>query len=281
MRKLPARGKQLLQTRPSLIELIRACGLTNGLLFCLDAGDINSYTGGSLRWLDTSGNNNHFILGGAEGTFDDRPFFQGTPGRRSESEYFAGDSAEEAKFVPLNAVTYDDSWHKNNGLFSFIAVAQVGLGNNPTVFCNNSDSTGTGLDDGVSLHTSAAGNVDLTFRYDTSDVANSGTIATNLNDSIVAGRINFAGVSFLESGPTLILQGNNLSSTTTVTASGNTQNPPGALALGCISTVATNGLKISSKYFMAAAWSVALTATDLRALYDIIKLQRYPTVVTL
>lgn len=85
----------------SLVTIIEKLGLKTNLKLCLDAGDINSYSGSGIKWLDTSGNGYDFYFGDGS-TSSTYPTFNGSAGGLSASEYFSFDGGDY--------FTYDSSY---------------------------------------------------------------------------------------------------------------------------------------------------------------------------
>ena len=51
---------------PRAINSVQPRLVTNGLVMCLDAGNVESYVSGSSTWFDLSGNGNNFIISGPD-----------------------------------------------------------------------------------------------------------------------------------------------------------------------------------------------------------------------
>jgi hypothetical protein len=92
-------------------------GLTSGLKLCLDAGDINSYSGSGQKWLDTSGNGYDFFRGTSGSSESSDPTFNGTAGGQSSSEYWSFDGGDFFRYDTANE-TWMNNLHKNNALWS-------------------------------------------------------------------------------------------------------------------------------------------------------------------
>ncbi len=98
---------------------IVSLGLTTGLQFCVDAGDILSITSASpTKWLDRSGNGYDFNFGSGSGSDAADPTFTGTPGGNSSSEYLALDGGDYLTYDTTNE-TFMDALHKNSALFAW------------------------------------------------------------------------------------------------------------------------------------------------------------------
>lgn len=104
---------------PAFKDMITQAGLTANLAFVMDAGDSNCYNSGQ-NLLDTSGNGNHFYLGGSIGVAGDDPTFNGTLGNRSSNEFFSFDGGDY-----FNAQTFS-SWAEwqTTGVGTLIAITR-------------------------------------------------------------------------------------------------------------------------------------------------------------
>lgn len=100
----------------TVLGAIRALTLGVNLKLCLDAGDDNSYPGGTL-WRDVSGNGYDFFRGTTVGAEASDPTFTGTPGGKSSSEYFSLDGGDVFQYDSANE-TWMENLHKNNALFT-------------------------------------------------------------------------------------------------------------------------------------------------------------------
>jgi hypothetical protein len=110
------------------LSAVQRLGLTNGLKLCLDAGDINSYSGSGQVWSDTSGNAYHFNRGTGSGSDSADPTFNGTAGRQSSAEYWSFDGGDYFTLGQSNP-TWVNNLHKNDALFSiagWIWIASTG-----------------------------------------------------------------------------------------------------------------------------------------------------------
>lgn len=279
------KSKALVRQRPTLIQIIRSLGLTNGLQICLDAGDIESYSGDTNLWKDTSGNDNHFYLGsGANSSDIFKANFHGTPGRKSELEFFTAQRAEDGTSFPCGfnisvTSTFDDAWVKDGGKFSCISIfRQAGTGASAAdniIFLNNVGTSFSTPSLGFSIVMDTTR--DLIFRYDTTDAAGGIVTITLANSLINNYLLSFAGVSFDETG-NILLRSNQLSSTTAATASALTLDPPQDLAIGNLSDfAATNAYTpLLHRFHMFAIWSgVALTDAQMNSIRTEIRNQRF------
>lgn len=101
-----------------MIDVIGSLGLTSGLKLCLDAGDENSYSSGQ-KWLDTSGGGYDFFRGTSSSSEATDPTFNGTPGGKSQSEYWSFDGGDFFTYDSANE-TWMQNIHKNNAIFSIV-----------------------------------------------------------------------------------------------------------------------------------------------------------------
>lgn len=104
----------------SLIDIIKGFDLTSGLQLCLDAGDIDSYPGSGIKWLDTSGNGYDFNLGDGS-TATTYPTFNGSAGALSKNEFFSFDGGDYFSYDSANE-TWMDQLHNDGAVVSFIIV---------------------------------------------------------------------------------------------------------------------------------------------------------------
>lgn len=127
----------------SLKSIIDDLGLTTNLKLCLDAGDIASYNPAvqTARWLDTSGNENHFFRGSSTTGDSNEPIFNGTAGGLSSNEYWSFDSS-------LRYFIYDgpvQPWMQNisrdNAKFSCFYIVDLPSTQEQTIFCTKNSST--------------------------------------------------------------------------------------------------------------------------------------------
>lgn len=123
-----------------LIHVIKRCGLGSGLKLCLDAGDVNSYSGSGQTWSDVSGQAFHFYRGATSSAEGSDPTFNGVAGRRSSLEYWSCDGGDFFRYYSANA-TWMNNLHKDNAKFTaafWLYVADVPGGSEGNLFgtCN-------------------------------------------------------------------------------------------------------------------------------------------------
>lgn len=109
-----------------LLGIIEGVGLAANLTIVLDAGDSVSYSSGQ-SWLDRSGNGLDFFLG-TDGTAEDSdPTFNGVAGKLTSGEYFSFDGGDAFRYDSANEASMDNL-HKNNALFTIMAVVFLTAG---------------------------------------------------------------------------------------------------------------------------------------------------------
>lgn len=165
---------------PTLMQAITTAGLTTNLQLCLDAGDIASYTGSGLKWLDVSGNGCDFFKGD-DGTTH-APTFVGFPGDRGSywflngSAFFRYDTTNE---------TWMQNLHKNNAIFSYVALIYRNS-SSPSLFGDSANGAGTGI------HCANSRDINV-FNGSSPVISKSGdTLLTSLAWNFVGGSLNEA-----------------------------------------------------------------------------------------
>lgn len=136
----------------SLIDIITSLGLTTNLKLCLDAGDSASYNPAvqTAKWLDTSGGGYDFYRG-ASGVGDAaEPTFNGSAGGLSSSEYFSADGISDKFEYDAANETWMQNLHKDNAIFSFLAVLYgTTFSGSNRLFSTNASTTGIGVNFGT------------------------------------------------------------------------------------------------------------------------------------
>jgi hypothetical protein len=107
-----------------MIAAVQDLGLTSGLKLCLDASDINSYSGSGQKWLDTSGNAYDFFRGTTSSSQSSDPTFNGTAGGQSSSEYWSFDGGDFFTYDSPNE-TWMQNLHKNSAIWAFAGYLYV------------------------------------------------------------------------------------------------------------------------------------------------------------
>jgi hypothetical protein len=247
-----------------MIEAINSLGLNTGLKLCLDAGDINSYSGSGQKWLDTSGNGYDFDFGASGSVEGVDPTFSGTAGRQSASEYINFADGDYMEYDTSNE-TWMNNLHKNNALFTIATWAFVPTIND-TVCIICGDNGGNTTDIGISLF----------VRQSTSVLAlnvnrgTSGSNALTLSGSAVnINAWNFLALSLDEAGNSATMQVNGTQTSHSATySSPSASNASYTFRLaddGDASIAAQAGFRLAN----FSAWeSVALSATAVDNLYQ-------------
>lgn len=257
----------------TLRQILTQLGLTTSLNLCLDAGDLNSYPGSGQTWSDVSGSGNHYYLGSGSGSDAADPTFNGTAGGLSQNEYFSHDGGDY--FSPVAATTFDDNWHKNNGACTLLCVGLIPTGAGVGwAFMSNTDS-GANPNNGLRLVTTTSNKI--RFTYDTDNTGASGASSTTHSTAPTNDVPNFFCASFDEAVPQVILKtGGAACETTASAASTNTTSPSTSLNLSA-SGAADAKAPANFRAYLFAAWSRALSTTEIDALYTALKAQRFPS----
>ena len=238
----------------TLLQILTLQGLTSGLLFALDAGDIASYGGSGQVWSDTSGAANHFNRGLSSSSESSDPTFNGTAGGLSENEYFSCDGGD---YFSLASGTFDDGWSKNNGVFTMGAVIRPATLSGLPVWMGNGDASAF---NGVIIRNE---NGPFRLYYDTADaagVASQNSVATG---TAAVPNLCIAGID--EAATTLRIKVNRVAAESyTSTASALTNNPQN-LAIGAWGN-GNQPIASGGRIYMAFAWSRLLSAAEMDAL---------------
>lgn len=245
----------------SLISIITSLGLTSGLKVCLDAGDINSYNGTSQTWTDTSGEGNSYFRGTTSGAQGSDPTFVGTPGGLSSNDYFSFDGNDQ--FAETTNQTWADGFGLDGALFSMLAVVWIpdSLSGFHGIFSN-----------GLPFNSGSA----MNFYYEDDDKLHYAdspfSVFPESSNFRSSNSWNFCGLSVSENAGAT---GSFLQLQTTVTTFNGNQTVDAS-----VSGAYTVGFQMrnTSRLTMFAAWAgVALTTTQMDALYDQIQSKRHPT----
>lgn len=257
----------------TVMSILRRLNMTTGLVLCLDAGDSGSYTGTGQTWSDVSGQGNHYQFGATSGSDTTDPTYVGA-GLLSYMTFDGGDY-----FVPSGTPTFDDDWHKNNGLFSLMAVVEV-----PTAVMSSyhpivSNGVGNNSTPNDGIHFSILSNNKHRLVYDSNNTAGAGGITTDSAGTITADVPNFLCSAFDESSPNVKQKLNSDASTSAAkTASTNTTSPPQVLRIGADGNAA-NFVGSGFKLYALAAWSgVQLTTTQMDDLLTALKRDRFQSI---
>ena len=252
--------------RLKLISILRSLNLTSGLLFCLDAGDSDSYSGTGQTWNDVSGSANHFNRGTTSGSDSTDPTFNGSAGALSESEYFSSDGGD---FFRLASGTFDDGWSQNNGAYTFLVVAWPdSFAANVSLFGNCSNAS---RHDGTTAYFNTSEKV--SHNIDTADAA--GTSTNNSTASAVAQKPNLVIVGWDEATPTGKIKLNANALQTPSWSASTLTNAAGTLEI-LASGAGQNIAPASTRVYMAAAWSSLLSDASIDALAQTLRNTRFP-----
>ena len=102
----------MLSGNKTLSQAISEIGKTS--VFCLDAGDLASYTGSGQEWDDTSGNTNDFYRGADVTETTDDPTFNGVAGALTSSEYWSFDGGDRFNLVAASNPAELNTLHENS-----------------------------------------------------------------------------------------------------------------------------------------------------------------------
>lgn len=249
-----------------LNDILHELGLAEGCVLCLDAGDAASYPGSGQTWFDVSGNGNHFFLGGGPGAEASDPTFNGTAGLPVEETYFSFDGGDY--FTEAAAHTFADNWHKDNGVFSLIAVHYVIASASAQGLLSNVDNTTS--QDGISFHVGASEDSRLIHA-----LTNASIESVQIGIPVVTAW-NFSGLSFNEAGPTCAGRVNATPSTPAVLGSTATDANSQPLRIGAWGDAALR-LASGSRLSLMAGWSRAIGASAVGDLYGRLKVLRCPS----
>jgi hypothetical protein len=243
----------MLAARPvSLFEAIRLLGLTANLELCLDARVVASHSGSELRWIDLTANGYNFFKG-TDGTTA-APTFTGTAGMPSAywaldgTQYFTYDSANE---------TWMTAMHQNNAAFSWVVISYHGtaLG---MLFGDNGTNTTSGT--GINCFLSAAEVLSIRVR-------NAGVAVLTYNSSAAVAESGLSFVGFAIDEAAGASGGRALINGTAETFDATYSSPSAGAATQTLQLGALGGgasiTPSGNRFVAAAAWSRALTATEL------------------
>lgn len=241
-----------------LIDEITDLGLTSGLELCLDAGDLNSYASGQT-WEDVSGNGYDFLRGTTSSSQSNDPTFNGTPGDQSSSEYWSFDGGDYFTLGQANP-TWVNNVHKNNATVTFASWIYLGSTGDGTFCGTYSGGVGT---PSFTWYPSSANKLGFSAGNGTDLVIDVRTVAT-IGSSAWA----FVAVSIDEAGNSAILQINATQENFAgAYASPSSSNAGATIKIGADGDT-TFPLDSGSRMGGFMAWSTALSAVQLTAVYD-------------
>lgn len=253
----------------TMLSAIQRLGLTSGLKLCLDASDIDSYSGAGQSWLDTSGNGYDFFRGTTSAAQATDPTFNGSAGGQSSSEYWSFDGGDFFTYDTTNE-TWMQNYHKDNAVLSIAAWVYLAAAGDQQVLLGN-----TTFQDriGFAFYASSAN----TLRYgvlrgtDGSQAFIAGTL------SIPTGQWSFVGLTLTEatgaSGAVFQVNG------TQETASSTFSSPSSSSASHTVSIGHDPDASTPSEYILnggrmanLSAWEgTAITAVQLNDMYTATK----------
>src|SRR3990167_756374 len=247
-------------------QILTRLGLASGLQLCLDAGDAASYTSGQ-SWLDLSGNGYDFFLGADGSAAADDPTFNGTAGGLSSGEYWGFDGGDFFRLGQSNP-TWVNNLHKDNAAFTFIwwaYLASTSVVGQRLMSTANNAATDTGIK--IYFGSSAVNgrvNVDVNAA-DGTDITDP-NFASATNPTV--GGWNYVAMSADEASGTWLSQVNGTAdadSSTYISASSAAATD--ILQIGADSD-GTEPLQSGGRIAAVCAWSRALSAAELMAIYD-------------
>lgn len=256
-------GSPFVHPPGTMFSAIERLGLTSGLKLCLDASDINSYSGAGQSWLDTSGNGYDFFRGSTSASQATDPTFNGVAGAQSSSEYWSFDGGDYFTYD-----TADETWmqniHKNNAQFTLCAWVYLGAVANMAVAGTTSTDPAKGC---WAMGVSAASKLEI-------DILNtSGSAYEALSTQTVSVNAwSFLGVSINESAGTGTLQVGDVQQAITPTYSSplstNSDAPMQIGAAGSSLQPLANGSRVA----IFSAWEGAsLLSGDMLSIYNATK----------
>lgn len=248
----------------SMIGLIQATGLSSGLIYALDAGDINSYDGSSENFNDTSGNGNHYFKGLTSGADAGQPTFTGTANALDESAYFVSPGTS-AQFGPQAATTFDDGWSNPGGAVTLVHIFYA-VGSIFRPFGGNATSAvGNG-----SMLWGVNGSEKLGVTY---SISNVGQASATMSAATTLSAIQFAALAWDVTATSLTMQINSTQETFTTSAVSASGTPPKSWRIN--DDGLGDQMRTNDRLYATAAWSTKLTTTQLSSLYTLLKQSRF------
>lgn len=253
---------------PTLYQILTDLGLTSNLVACLDAGDIACYDGSSQTWTDRVGGFNMY-RGTTSGSEATDPAFSGVAGAATASEYFSFDGGDLLKETAAH--NYADSWHKNNAAFTVIALYYLGTKSALSRVFDTMGALATA--DGLGIHVTAAREpVVIHSTNNTPTMASSTSTSTLTNTSW-----NFLGVAVNEASTNVDFVVNGTTDSKTFTASTATNAKAANIRFSGYNDTPSSPIESGERLACFAAFSTALTTTQLGNIYTALKAQRFTT----
>jgi hypothetical protein len=249
-----------------MLSAIQRLELTSGLKLCLDASDINSYSGAGQSWLDTSGNGYDFFRGTTSAAQATDPTFNGVAGGQSSSEYWSFDGGDFFTYDTSNE-TWMNNLHKNSAIFSIIAWLRPASFSDDHVLFTTLGSTAT--DTGAMIY---VGESAFPFLF----IANGGSevLLESSPTALTSGAWNFVGISLNEATGAAGIQWNANGTAATDTSTYTSPSASNASITANIGGLSGLGgiFPNGSRLAMLAMWEgVALTAQNLTDFYSLTK----------
>jgi hypothetical protein len=242
-------------------------GLTSGLKLCLDASDVNSYSGAGQSWLDTSGNGYDFFRGTTSASQSTDPTFNGSAGGQSSSEYWSFDGGDFFTYDSANE-TWMQNLHKDGAVFSFAAWVYIATTGTPQVFiCTTQYPDRIGF----SFYCSSIGTARFAVDNGTGQAYIEGTL------SIPIGQWSFVGVSLTEAtgagGAVYQVNGTQETKTSTYTSpSSASASNITAIGYGTDDSAPIDYILNGGRMASLVAWEgTAISAAELLSLYNATK----------
>lgn len=253
----------------TLYQILTDLSLTANLVVCLDAGDGACYDGSSQTWTDRVGGNNYF-LGTTSGSDATDPTFNGSAGSASSGEYFSFDGGDFFKYTAAH--TFADTWHRNNGAFSILAV--VYTGSSKAASTRIFDTMGALSAKGVAFEILSTRVLRFRHAYD-----NTPTMETRDGTATVStSSWNFVAVAYDEATPTVDIVTNSTAETPSAPTASTATGVPGASPrIGSYNDTPSNPFESGERLAMLAVFSSKLTTTQLGNIYTALKAQRFTT----
>jgi hypothetical protein len=250
-----------------LYRVLTRLNLLGSLALCLDAGDSASYSGSGQTWTDLSPSGANFNRGSGSGSDSADPTFNGTAGGASSAEYWSFDGGDY--FTPAGSPTFDDGWHKNNATWTIAAAfwkPTTLSGAALSIFSNENVASMSGI--GVVFLANTSQQIGLVVcngsgsSYAFSGNPSSGATLKNAAWNFVSVSINEAS----SSGGNWNTNGvaANFNPTYTSPSASNPSQSPSIFAYGNNNFPAQSTCRLG----WIAAWSAALSAAQLAALYE-------------
>jgi hypothetical protein len=244
-----------------LAQGIMEAGETEGIEFCLDAGEF----GGGQIWRDQTVAGNDFMLGRTTAIGTDDPTFNGTSGGSSVSEYFQVDGGDGFALAPGVNPPWIDAMHCAKATFSLLFLAYVPTAAAIVFFSTENGSGSRGWELDCVSGTTVRVNVTKESGFALTNNVGSGIV----NDALCAVHISFAeGVvnGFVYSLNGAVVQSSTLSYTTPST--GKASFPA---VLGARGDFFADFSDSGVRFYGVAGWSRAMTAARHAAVYKRIK----------